>query len=81
MNHTPDLPEVLIEQPARDETEAAQLAQLIELLITTDPLPDLRDFTPQVRQFFPEPAYLVGCGSSHIWLRRAHDPNRLALVR
>ena len=38
MNHTPDLPEVVIEQPARDETEAAQLAQLTELLTTTDPL-------------------------------------------
>ena len=80
MNHTPDLPEVLIEQPARDETEAAQLAQLTELLITTDPLPDLRDFAPQVRQLFPEPAYLVGCGSAHIWLARANDPQRLALI-
>ena len=81
MNYTPDLPEVLIEQPARDETEAAQLAQLTELLITTDLLPDLCDFAPQMRQLFPAPAYLVGCGSSHIWLHRATDPHRLALIR
>ena len=80
MNHTPDLPEVVIEQPARDEIEAAQLARLTELLTTTDPLPDLRDFAPQVRQLFPEPAYLVGCGSSHIWLHRAAEPDRLVLI-
>ena len=80
MNHTPDLPEVVIEKLARDETEAAQLAQLTELLTTIDPLPDLRDFAPQVRQLFPEPAYLVGCGSSHIWLHRAAEPDRLVLI-
>ena len=81
MIHTPDLPEVVIEQPARDETEAAQLAQLTELIINTNPFPDLRDFAPQVRQLFPEPAYQVGCGSSHIWLHRAAELNRLVLIR
>ena len=82
MNHTTELPQLSLEQPAHDDTEAALLAQLAELLTTTDPLPeDLRDFAPAVRQLFPAPAYLVGCGSAHIWLHRAADPQRLALIR
>lgn len=76
-----ETPRLLIEQPPHDEAEAAQLAQLRELLANTNLLPDLRDFAPTVRQLFPEPAYLVGCGSSHIWLHRAADLNRLALIR
>ena len=81
MNHPAELPQVSIEQPARDDAEAALLAQLSELLADAEPLPDLRDFAPQVRRLFPEPAYLVGCGSAHIWLHRAADPQRLALIR
>ena len=76
-----DPPQLLFEQPAHDEAEAAQLVQLAELLAVADPLPDLRDFAPQVRHLFPAPTYLVGCGSAHIWLHRAADPNRLALIR
>lgn len=81
MNTSPEPLHLLIEQPPHDEAEAATLAQLAELVATTDPLPDLRDLTPAVRQLFPEPAYLVGCGSAHIWLHRAADPQRLALIR
>ena len=76
-----ETPRLLIEQPPHDEAEAAHLTQLRELLANTESLPDLRDFAPTVRQLFPEPAYLVGCGSAHIWLHRAADPQRLALVR
>lgn len=81
MNYTTELLQLTLEQPARDDAEAALLAKVAELLANTDPLPDLRDFAPQVRQLFPEPAYLVGCGSAHIWLHRAADPQRLALIR
>ena len=81
MNRTTEIPQLSLEQPARDDAEVALLAQLAELLTAADPLPDLRDFAPQVRQLFPEPAYLVGCGSAHIWLHRAADSNRLALIR
>ena len=81
MSHPTELPQLSIEQPAHDDAEATLLAQLAELITATDPLPDLRDLAPQVRQLFPEPAYLVGCGSSHIWLRRAVDQQRLALIR
>ena len=73
--------QLLIEQEPHDGTEAATLAQLAALVATADHLPDLRDLAPQVRQLFPEPAYLVGCGSAHIWLHRAADPQRLALIR
>ena len=76
-----ETPRLHIEQPPHDEAEAAQLTQLRELLANTDPLPNLRDFAPAVRQLFPEPAYLVGCGSAHIWLHRAADATRLALIR
>ena len=75
-----DPPQLLIEQPPHDEAEAASLAQLTDLVATTDPLPDLRDLAPAIRQLFPEPAYLVGCGGAHIWLARADDPQRLALI-
>ena len=82
MNHTTDPPQLHLEQPPHDEAEAALLAQLPEVLATVGPLPDdLRDLAPAVRQLFPAPTYLVGCGSSHIWLHRAADPNRLALIR
>ena len=81
MNYPTELPQLSLEQPAHDEAEAGLLAQLTERLTAADPLPDLRDFAPQMRQLFPEPIYLVGCGSSHIWLHRATDPHRLALIR
>jgi hypothetical protein len=76
-----EMPRLHIEQPPHDEAEAAQFTQLRELLANTDPLPDLRDFAPAVRRLFPEPAYLVGCGSAHIWLHRTADATRLALIR
>ena len=81
MNHTTELPQLTLEQSASNDAEAALLAQLAELLTDAYLLPDLRDLAPQVRQLFPEPAYLVGCGSSHIWLHRAANPQRLALIR
>ena len=75
-----DPPHLLIEQPPHDAAEAACLAQLTNLVATTDPRPDLRDLAPAVRQLFPEPAYRVGCGGAHIWLARANDPQRLVLI-
>ena len=81
MDTTTEQPQLLIEQQPYDEAEDASLAQLAELLAATDPLPDLRDLAPAVRRLFPEPAYLVGCGSAHIWLHRAGGLARLALIR
>ena len=81
MNHPTEPLQLTLEQPARDAAEAVLLAQLTQLLTDADQLPDLRDLAPPVRQLFPEPAYLVGCGSAHIWLHRTGDPLRLALIR
>ena len=74
-------PQLHIDQPPHHEAEAAQLAQLAHLLDTIDALPDVRDLAPAVRELFPESAYQVGCGSSHIWLHRTADHQRLALIR
>ncbi len=74
------LPELRQEQAPNSPDEAARLTQLAQLLATTVPLPDLRDLAPAVRQLFPEPAYEVGCGGSHIWLHRADESQRLACV-
>ncbi|GAA4368899.1 hypothetical protein GCM10023185_42060 [Hymenobacter saemangeumensis] len=76
-----DTLQLLIEQSAHDEAEAAQLTRLTELVATAAQLPGLRDLAPAVRHHFPEPTYLVGCGSAHIWLHRAGDAHRLALIR
>ena len=81
MNTLTELPQLFIEQPPHDEVEAALLAQLTELLANAAPQDDLRDLAPDVRQLFPEPVYLVGCGSAHIWLHRTNDQHRLALIR
>ncbi|UYZ64930.1 hypothetical protein [Hymenobacter weizhouensis] len=81
--HRPDplvQPQLTVQQPPRDDTEAAELAKLAELVATTAPLFDLRNLAPAVRRLFPEPAYLVGCGGAHIWLHRTTDPHRLAII-
>ena len=81
MDTTTALLQLFIERQPHDEAEAALLAHLTELLASAAPQDDLRDLAPDVRQLFPEPVYLVGCGSAHIWLHRTNDPNRLALIR
>ncbi len=77
----PDPPQLLIELPAHSKAEALSLRRLARLLTPAAPLPDVRDLAPAVRQLFPEPAYRIGCGSAHIWLHRAADATRLALIR
>ena len=74
------LPELRQEQTPNSPDEAARLTELAQLLATTAPLPDVRDLAPAVRRLFPEPAYLVGCGGSHIWLHRADEAGRLACI-
>ncbi|WP_310391354.1 hypothetical protein [Hymenobacter sp.] len=74
------LPELRQEQMPNSADEAARLAELAQLLAATAPLPDVRDLAPAVRRLFPEPAYQVGCGGSHIWLHRAEESSRLACI-
>ncbi|SHK71950.1 hypothetical protein [Hymenobacter psychrotolerans] len=75
-----EVPQLVVHQPARDEAEAVQLTELAKLIEAAEPLPDLRDLAPAVRELFPLPAYEVGCGGAHIWLHRAGEEQRLALV-
>lgn len=77
----PDPPQLLIELPARNRAEATRLRRLARLLALASPVPDVRDLAPAVRRLFPEPAYLVGCGSSHIWLHHAGSAHRLVIIR
>ena len=81
MDTTTDPPRLLIEQPPHNEAEADLLAQLTETLATAEPRPDLRDLAPDIRRFFPGPAYLVGCGGAHVWLHRVADSQCLAIIR
>ena len=74
------LPELRQEQAPHSPEEAARFTELARFLTTTAPLADLRDLAPEIRRLFPEPAYAVGCGGSHIWLHRAHDTQRLACI-
>ncbi|WP_201978035.1 hypothetical protein [Hymenobacter rubidus] len=74
------LPELRQELPTSTPVETARFTELAQLLATTGPLADLRDLAPAVRQLFPEPAYEVGCGGSHIWLHRADEEQRLACI-
>ncbi|MBJ6107715.1 hypothetical protein JAO73_01745 [Hymenobacter sp. BT523] len=74
------LPELRQEQAPNSPEEAARLTELAQLVTTTAPLADVRDLAPDVRRLFPEPAYEVGCGGSHIWLHRADEGQRLACI-
>ena len=74
------LPELRQEQTPNTPEEAARLTELAQLLTLTAPLVDVRDLAPEVRRLFPEPAYQVGCGGSHIWLHRAEEGQRLACI-
>jgi|GEM_PF-2102354 len=74
------LPELRQELTPNSPDEAARLTELAQLVITTAPLPDVPDLAPAVRKLFPEPAYQVGCGGSHIWLHRADEGQRLACI-
>lgn len=77
----PVRPQLTVEQPPHNEAEAARLTQLAQLIEAADPLPDLRDLATAIQQLLPPPAYLTGCGGAHIWVHRAADPHRLALIR
>ena len=74
------LPELRQELTPNSPDEAARLTELAQLVTTTAPLPDVCDLAPTVRKLFPEPAYQVGCGGSHIWLHRADEGQRLACI-
>ena len=68
-----------IELPLADEVETARLELLRRHVQDHSHQVDLRELAPSVRDVMG-PGYQVGCGGSHIWLRRTGNPARLAII-
>lgn len=65
-------------QPA-DEAENERLMHVRKYVQAHTHQADLRALAPFVRELMGE-GYQVVCGSSHIWLKREGQPERLAVV-
>ncbi|MDF7815583.1 MULTISPECIES: hypothetical protein [Hymenobacter] len=65
-------------QPA-DEAEAERLEQLRRLIDAAPDVADLRDFAEQAREVMGS-GYTIHCGSSHVWLKRDDQAERLAVI-
>ncbi|MBF9144485.1 hypothetical protein [Hymenobacter properus] len=65
-------------QPA-DGAEKRRLLALRRHVQAHTHTTDLRGLTGAVKKFLG-PGYEVGCGSAHIWVQRAGEPQRLAIV-
>lgn len=75
----PQLAYLAVEQQPADSAEAQCLEQLRQLIEAAPDTADLRGFAEAARQLL-SPGYQVHCGSSHIWIKRADQPGRLAIV-
>lgn len=76
---TAQLAHLVVEQQPADEAEAQRLAQLWQLIQAAPDVTDLRDFAPVAREVMGE-GYAIHCGSSHVWLKRRDQPERLAII-
>ncbi|MFD1470230.1 hypothetical protein ACFQ48_18530 [Hymenobacter caeli] len=68
-----------IEQPPANAAEKRCLAQVRRHVLAHPHTQDLRELAGAVKKLLG-PAYEVGCGSAHIWVKRPGDPERLAIV-
>lgn len=68
-----------VEQQPADSTEAQRLEQLRHLIEAAPDTADLRGFAEPARQLLG-PGYQVYCGSSHVWIKRDDQPERLTIV-
>jgi hypothetical protein len=75
----PQLAYLAVEQEPIDSTEAQRLEQLRQLIGAAPDTTDLRAFAEPARQLLG-PGYRVHCGSSHVWIKREEQPERLAIV-
>ncbi len=75
----PQLAYLAVEQEPIDSTEAQRLEQLRQLIEAAPDMADLRAFAEPARQVLG-PGYRVHCGSSHVWIKRDEQPERLAIV-
>ena len=75
----PQLAYLAVEQQPADSAEAQRLEELRQLVEATPDTEDLRGFAEAARQLLG-PGYQVHCGSSHVWIKRDNQPERLAIV-
>ncbi|WP_201982516.1 hypothetical protein [Hymenobacter rubidus] len=75
----PQLAYLAVEQQPADSTEAQRLEQLRQLIEAAPDTTDLCGFADAARQLLG-PGYQVHCGSSHVWIKRDDQPERLAIV-
>lgn len=75
----PQLAYLAVEQQPADSIEANRLEQLRQLIEAAPDTADLREFAEAARQLLG-PGYRVHCGSSHIWIKRDAEPERLGIV-
>lgn len=75
----PQLAYLAVEQQPADAAEAQRLEQLRQLIGATPDTADLREFAGPARQLLG-PGYRVHCGSSHVWIKRGDQSERLAIV-
>jgi len=75
----PQLAYLAVEQQPAGETEAQRLEQLRQLIKAAPDVADLREFAGPARQLLG-PGYRMHCGSSHVWIKRGDQSERLAIV-
>ncbi|GAB3879742.1 hypothetical protein GCM10028824_43720 [Hymenobacter segetis] len=75
----PQLAYLAVEQQPADSPEAQRLEQLRQLIEAAPDTTDLREFADAARQLLG-PGYRVHCGSSHVWIKRDDQSERLAIV-
>lgn len=75
----PQLAYLAVEQQPAKAAEAQRLEQLRQLIEAAPDTDDLRAFAEAARQLLG-PNYQVHCGSSHVWIKRDDQPERLAIV-
>ena len=68
-----------VELPPASAAEKRCLAQVRRYVLAHAHTPDLRELAGAVKKLLGA-AYDVGCGSAHIWVKRAGDPERLAII-
>lgn len=76
---SPQLAYLAVERQPADEAEAQRLTRLRQLIQAAPDVADLRDFAPTAREVMGE-GYAIHCGSSHVWLKRRDQPERLAII-
>ena len=68
-----------IELSPTSAAEKRHLAQVRRHVLAHTHTPDLRELAGAVKKLLGS-AYEVGCGSAHVWVKRAGEPERLAII-